>query len=902
MINIFKKISATLTMFFLVLPLLLAYAAPADLEGRLSDEAIEVLDSLGIMAIYEDGNFYPNEQISRAEFTSLIVRLMNKEEIVGGFLEEGESFSDVAIEHWASGYIKAALKLGVISDAREFRPDAVITYQEAVCMLLRSLGYATMAQQRGGYPAGYMAAAVELNIFSQAADYEKLTRLDAAQLLFKSFNVKLMFQDFGGKNSYISDETALSYYLGLEEKIGVVEGQGKRGLTAINTLKETEVCIDGAVYKRGSFDFSKLIGHRIKLYVKNDEDEEKTIHAVYNNKKTNTVFSPEIDNIHEFSIGRLAYYAGGQIYRASIERFAPIIYNGRVWQGAVYDNLLPSDGSVTLLDNNGDGVFDIIFIEDVKTFISEKTIPEENRIILKNYDYQIQDENYYEGLPYIDLGSLPLTAEVSITTSLGEQIDLGAIQQGYCFSIAKSKDEKLITIVLLLDNIITGIVEEIDAEGNSIVINGKGYKLLKGSSAALPENIVVGDSGEFYTTGNGKIFAKLNISEKISEYAYVVDFFVKKFSTVFKLYTETGEFLKPELAGNVLFNGAKSGISDIINEFTALDEDGVSRVKHQLIKYSLNAKGQLKEIIIPEMDVGRTFDTTKFLQNVKQTVLQLGSGQKLGFEYIVGDNTDIITIPVKAIEIDLPGGGKKEVLEIQPSMETNFGISKGLNVRDDLVVSIFNAARDRVAGILVVYKVLGKGAAINYGNAIAVVDSISKAADSEGNIVSKLYYYSGGVLRSIMPSVRDGEENHHVETAAAIRNHESPPVEWENLRRGDVIQFVTNSYNEVIAFTQLVNYAQRNGYATISSGGGTANDRMRLIQFCRIEDKAGASIIIDMPELRTYVVSGGNIYIYDSETDRIEAVSPDSLTEDIKGCDMVIQSRYNSVSNVVIYK
>ena len=124
------------------------------------------LQDLGILSGYEDGSFRPDNSITRAEFTKIVVCMMDKEseaKASAGLT----GFFDVDIASWHTHYIRYAVSRDILSGYADgsFRPNNTITVAEAVTILLRTLGY---NEDEVGYfwPNNYMSAANSLGLFS----------------------------------------------------------------------------------------------------------------------------------------------------------------------------------------------------------------------------------------------------------------------------------------------------------------------------------------------------------------------------------------------------------------------------------------------------------------------------------------------------------------------------------------------------------------------------------------------------------------------------------------------------------------------------------------------------------------------------------------------------------------
>jgi hypothetical protein len=95
---------------------------------------IEFLSTLDILSGHDDGNFYPNDPVTRGYITKLMV-LASKatvSESVNDFL-----FSDVPISHEYALYIKSAIENGLIFAFPDgsFRPDQALTLSESIFLL-----------------------------------------------------------------------------------------------------------------------------------------------------------------------------------------------------------------------------------------------------------------------------------------------------------------------------------------------------------------------------------------------------------------------------------------------------------------------------------------------------------------------------------------------------------------------------------------------------------------------------------------------------------------------------------------------------------------------------------------------------------------------------------------------
>lgn len=110
---------------------------PYDSIGRWSSPAIQNLISKRIISGYEDGSFRPQNQITRAEFSTMVYNMMSSKGQLG---PDNRSFDDTA-GHWAQNSIGTLAGNGIINgyDDGSFRPDSNITRAEAATIISKSL-------------------------------------------------------------------------------------------------------------------------------------------------------------------------------------------------------------------------------------------------------------------------------------------------------------------------------------------------------------------------------------------------------------------------------------------------------------------------------------------------------------------------------------------------------------------------------------------------------------------------------------------------------------------------------------------------------------------------------------------------------------------------------------------
>lgn len=106
-----------------------------DVRDHWSRESVEILASRGIVGGVEDGRFAPEQQLTRAEFTKMLLGAMGIQPAAGD-----SPFIDVPVGHWSASWVKAAVERGLVQgDGAYFYPDQALTREEMMVMLVRAM-------------------------------------------------------------------------------------------------------------------------------------------------------------------------------------------------------------------------------------------------------------------------------------------------------------------------------------------------------------------------------------------------------------------------------------------------------------------------------------------------------------------------------------------------------------------------------------------------------------------------------------------------------------------------------------------------------------------------------------------------------------------------------------------
>lgn len=145
----------------------LAKEFPDVSAGHWGQREIQDMANLGFIAGTPDGNFYPDNSVTRAEFAAMIVKSLK----LPLNPVKKSTFKDVDIKHWARGVIDAAGKAGyIVGNQGFFRPDDRISRQEMGAIIMK-------ISEKHGYPGDGSVA-----FLGQYKDYNQVSAWAAPAL------------------------------------------------------------------------------------------------------------------------------------------------------------------------------------------------------------------------------------------------------------------------------------------------------------------------------------------------------------------------------------------------------------------------------------------------------------------------------------------------------------------------------------------------------------------------------------------------------------------------------------------------------------------------------------------------------------------------------------------------
>ena len=188
----------------------------ANEKWQTDSEMATLLSALNIMVGDDDGNFHFDDNVTRAEMAKIAVASSSYKDTVALGLQFSP-FSDVKGSFWGAPYIRAAVSAGIVDGFIDgtYRPNETVSYEQAVTMMLRVLGY-TDSDFGASYPYGQLGTANSLKLTDgiNGTIGAPMTRRDVAKLVCNALDtrVKTTGQDLIATHNcqFIEDVTIIA--------------------------------------------------------------------------------------------------------------------------------------------------------------------------------------------------------------------------------------------------------------------------------------------------------------------------------------------------------------------------------------------------------------------------------------------------------------------------------------------------------------------------------------------------------------------------------------------------------------------------------------------------------------------------------------------------------------------
>ena len=160
-----------------------------DASEIVNQDAVAVTSYIGIFDGYEDGEFKPENVVTRAEMAVIISKILYGGDVNVDQFKDQKLFTDVP--DWAEGYVNLCASLGIVAGYGDgkFGPSDTVTTAQAAMMLTKALGYFQNAKDYGdNWILAATAKATGLGIYGdlKLSATAGLNRDNVAEMVFNT--------------------------------------------------------------------------------------------------------------------------------------------------------------------------------------------------------------------------------------------------------------------------------------------------------------------------------------------------------------------------------------------------------------------------------------------------------------------------------------------------------------------------------------------------------------------------------------------------------------------------------------------------------------------------------------------------------------------------------------------
>ncbi len=516
-------------------------------EGEIATDFSEEMEALRILDVipdYYDYNTNYQKEVTRADFADCIAKLMGTQAVKTNKLY----YYDVPENHYAYDAISLLTEMKIINGVGEnlFKPDDLIEKAAAYKILLSVMGYASLAEAKGGYPNGYVTLAADLEINDKVSASKYLTYGDMFRVLYEALTVNIAEPESasGGYVQYkvSEDETLLSKYRDIYKEEGILNGANMISLNDISLKADNEVMIGSTVYY-SEVNLGDMLGEEIEYFVKKDLKAEEGTIIWAKRTEDSEVLTIKAEDIIDFDSKTyiLTYYVGSKTKTCQLDKGISIIYNGREIGSDIEKAFLSNSGEVKIVEHKG--AYTAVIIKSYEDYIVSNTNASTNTI----YDKRGSGHNFIIDEKKVDY--------LAIKTVSGTDVKFSDIVPGMVLSVYASRDGEYVDIVVSSEKV-SGVLSEISEtdDGTFITVDGREY-LVKDNSLNLPST---GSKVELYLdfAGDAAYLEKTSDSMAAAfiKSIAVVDNDVRMVLRL-KVFTEKGEHLTLFAAEKTIVDG-----------------------------------------------------------------------------------------------------------------------------------------------------------------------------------------------------------------------------------------------------------------------------------------------------------------------------------------------------------
>ena len=577
-------------------------AEPAETKAD-PEPATDDMNALAALGVLDDSQLADSAAyVTRGEFAKIAVRFA-----ASPLPSSAPNYRD--LDGDSALYASAAVTYGLMDDGvtGDFRSTKNITGVDVIKAVVVSLGYTDVAK----YFGSYNMAATKIGVCKKLKLRSDITYAELANALVDALGVESVYT-YSNAGSVNVEKTGVSY---IEDTFdcrimrGRITANEQTSISGAAGLGKGYAEIAGERF-RTNVDMNRYLGSTVECIVEGTGTQQTIIYVFRDRMSGKESVEFDAKDISEFKNYVYTYFdSDSKRKTVSVERDCIVIINSQLTAAYNTSDLLPQNGTVRLVDGNGDGKYDIIYVDSY--FVKTATKPDiANKTIA---------DKFGDGtVKWTDTTILDVTKD-------GKDIDISALKKGDILMVYQSKDGEYLRIDAA-SKTVKGIVNSFKTGNDVLVVGGEKYNVdidyfrahtdkftYTENGKTVDNNVFSGKRVTAYLTAAGKI-AYMEYGSSGYEVGYLVDAAetnVKSLNPTlaFSIFTSAGKLETFEAAGDKI-----TVDNERVDHEKTLEmlRKGGSEVLSQVVQYALNDDGKLTAIDTPYNNQPQVVSGTEF--------------------------------------------------------------------------------------------------------------------------------------------------------------------------------------------------------------------------------------------------------------------------------------------------
>ena len=740
-------------------------------------------------------------------------------------------------------------------------------------------------------PTGYLSVASEKRLTAgvQSLDNSKPAhRADVYRMIYNTIHADMaIFTSVGSEQSYevYRDRNLLTENHAIYQVKGVVTADDTLAIEGSKLDKAGSFRIGGMEINSDLQQTKGKVGRNVRCYYKEKQGDEYQAVAIYD--KDNNIVTLTADNVLNFDWenGYYEVYDGSRKTKLTIGSQYALVYNDDLIDGSDKAMMQPSTGSITLIDNDTDGTYDVVMVEEYYNLLFAP---------YDSYKEVIYDKKAEEPTPG---GNVERNVELDLYRVVESTVDLSKLSAGAIISVYKSPSEEKIRLEASSKTVTGSITSTYaNANGNFLEVDGVAYKV-SGDARFSYEEFTAGRNVKLTLDAMGQVAnAALESGQR---QGYFLEFQVSSNSMEpcwANILMASGKVQDYALCSKVRLE-TPSGSESVADKEVA---GRIGPYARGLVLYETNEEQKISKIVLPwEINTEEEFSNLPQYPLLKINYLldqwpnkstnKAYKREINGFDnWLIFDaDAAVYTVPGEQDDYD-----EKEV--------STSGISSFVQDKTIKVPADVSAAR--VLDNIDVYKVGSDGLLPNIMIHYSKLSGTNVQEDKEPAVVtkvSKIVDEKEGVPAVALDLLQGGQSVRYQLADEGLLTQEGRTVQM-----GDIIKFGLDSDNKISVISHQYSSETHENVYNADRSFNNVNIIYRLAcgtvtraegNYFEVELQYGAN-----KKTERYQLSGKRIVVCDMLYDK--TVNMGSAADIAVGDKIVLYSRYVDHKLVVVYK